>query len=280
MRLPKTVLAVTTVGTLLIFGSGSAWASEGSGAPFTDPSAAGYIGLCDASMHQVTHGSIYTTPFAVRAVSSVAAPTNYAKAGRTAILLAYQPIEYVPASEWSGEEMTASSRYTNSAHPMAEATSGDDSLADFISDYPPHEDNFIELRLYLGGINEPTYSYRYPALDIQVTGTTWHQVGGGSVNCTDGSAESIESIVLGSTTTTTPGSSSQTTVPSSATTDPAQALGTTHGSNDLPLVLAVAAGVAALGALGVATMRRRRRAAATSSSTLHLSQSTTERNTP
>jgi hypothetical protein len=105
--------------------------------------------------------------------------------------------------EWSGEGLTASARYTNPNNPMAAATSGDDSLADFIQDFSPKWDGFLELRMYLGTENAQAYSLHYPALNIQVNGNTWTAVGGGQVNCQSGTAESIESIVLPTTTTTT-----------------------------------------------------------------------------
>jgi|HubBroStandDraft_1064217.scaffolds.fasta_scaffold64850_2 hypothetical protein len=180
-------------------------------APFSDPSEAGYIGLCDAHGHQVTSGSLDTDPFAWRAVSSVAAPAQYAAAGRTATLYAYQANEALAPGEWSGEQLTASSRYTNPAHPMAEATVGDGSLADFVSDFHPQWDGFVELRLYLGAPGQSPASLRYPALAVQVTGDTWHAVGGGTVDCSAGSAQSIESVLLPSSSLTPPSSSTSST---------------------------------------------------------------------
>lgn len=191
--------------------SGSPATALATRAPFTDPSTVGYIGLCDAQGHQVTSGSIDADPFAWRAVSSVAAPTQYAEPGRTAILLAYQPIQQLTPGEWSGSELTASSRYTNAAHPMAEATPRDGSLEDYLSDFHPQWDGFVQLRLYLGGPGLQTYSLHYPALSIQVTGNTWHAVGGGAVDCSAGSAESIESILLPKSSLSPPSSSPSTT---------------------------------------------------------------------
>jgi hypothetical protein len=172
-------------------------ASAASGsAPYQDPSAVGYIGICDRSGHQITHGSITTAPFAWRAVSSVAAKTPYNESGRTAILLAYQPRRGVPAGEWSGQELTASARYSDAQHPMTAATSGDDSLKDFIEAYRPVWNGLLQIRMYLGAPDESPYSFTYPALDIQVTGNTWHAVDGGPVSCSSGRSVSIESIVL------------------------------------------------------------------------------------
>lgn len=170
--------------------------------PYTDPNAVGTIGLCDQAGQQVTSGSIDTTPFAWRAVSSQSAPAPYDNAGRTATLYVFQPIQGLPPGVWSGVQLTASSRYTNLADPMAAATDRDDSLEDAIAQYPPNWDGFLELRIYLGTTNDQPYSLHYPALDIQVSGGTWQAVGGGPVNCSSGTSESIESIVLPSTTTT------------------------------------------------------------------------------
>ena len=176
-------------------------------APYTDPNAVGTIGLCDQSGQQVTSGSTTAAPFAWLAVSTTPAQAPYDNDYRTAILLAYQPQQGLTPGEWSGAELTASSRYTNAQVPMAAATSGDDSLADFMYNYHPRWDGFLQLRMYLGTADQPQYSLHYPSLDIQVAGDTWHAVGGGTVNCKAGTAESIESIVLpAATTTTSPGS--------------------------------------------------------------------------
>ncbi len=192
--------------------------------PYSDPNALGYIGLCDAQGHQLTSGSVNTTPFAWRAVSTTAAQGPYAGPTRTALLLAYQPIDGLAPSDWSGDVLTAASRYSNPANPMAAATGGDKSLAGFMSEYSPKWDGILQLRIYLDAANEPVYSLHYPALDIQVTGSTWHALDGGPVNCHAGTAVSIESILLpASKLKAPPGSSSSTTAPGSSA-------GTTAGS--------------------------------------------------
>ena len=113
--------------------------------------------------------------------------------------------------------MTASSSYTNPANPMAAATDGDQSLQSIIEEYPPKWDGFLELRMYLGTANEEPYESQYPALNIQVTGDTWQAIGGSPVNCASGTAQSIESVLLpSSTTTTTPTNAPTTTPPTTA----------------------------------------------------------------
>jgi hypothetical protein len=175
---------------------GGGVATASTRAPYSDPNAVGYVGLCNKAGQQITSGNVNTTPFAWRAVSSQAASAPYNNDWRTAILLAYQPRQGLVAGEWSGDELTASARYSNPSHPMTAATGGDDSLADFIQEFHPVWEGFLELRIYLGTRDAEVYSEHYPALDIQVTGSAWHAVGGGRVNCHSGTAESIESIVL------------------------------------------------------------------------------------
>ena len=250
-----------------------------SAVPYTDPNVVGSIGLCNQAGQQITSGSINTVPFAWRAVSTQPAQAPYDNAYRTAILMAYQPIQELAPGEWSGEQMTASSRYSNPANPMAAATAGDDSLADFISDFPMKWDNLIQLRMYLGTANAPQYSLHYPALDIQVTGDTWQAVDGGPVNCAAGTAESIESIVLSpSTTTTVPVAAghSATTTPagtkaSTGTTPPASAgttspthqaapatVHSTSSSNAGLIAGIVVAGLAVVALVTYLILRRRR----------------------
>jgi hypothetical protein len=192
------VMAILAV-TAMVAANPAAQAAEAghsTGLPYSDSSAVGYIGLCNKSGHQITHGSTTTKPLAARAVSSQSAQAPYNEPGRTATLLAYQPREGLPAGDWSGDELTASSRYTNPAHPMTAATSGDDSLQDFIAEFHPMWDGLLQIRMYLGAPDHPIYSLTYPALNLQVTGKTWHQIGGGAVDCRSGQSESIESILL------------------------------------------------------------------------------------
>jgi hypothetical protein len=175
--------------------------------PYHDPSAEGYIGLCDSHGHQITSGSVDTAPFAWRAVSTAPAPGAYAGATRTAVLMAYQPIDGLAPSDWSGDQLTASTRYSNTANPMAAATGRDESLAGFMTEFSPKWDGLLQLRMYLDAANQDVYSLHYPVLDIQVTGKTWHALDGGPVTCTAGTAVSIESVLLPASRPTTSTSS-------------------------------------------------------------------------
>jgi hypothetical protein len=220
--------------------------AAGTKAPYSDPGQVGYVGLCNEAGKQITSGSIYSVPFAWRAVSSVKARAPYNDDWRTAMLLAYQPQNGLTAGEWSGEELTASSRYTNVNHPMAAATKGDQSLEDFLEAYPAVWDGWVELRIYLDTANAEVDSLTYPALDIKVTGDTWHAVGGGPVNCHSGTSESLETEVLGHPGTTT------------SSTSTASALGTTSSSSSALLPVAIAIAVVAL-LVGATVLTRRRR---------------------
>jgi hypothetical protein len=204
------VMAVVLFGTVGWTGTSVAATP---GVPYTDPDAVGYIGLCNQAGQQITSGSITDTPFAWRAVSSQAAPAAYRGSTRTATLAAYLPMQALPPGDWSGQQLTASSRYSNPASPMAAATASDQPLQSFIEAFPPELDGFIQLRLYLGAANQPAYTAHYPTLDIQVTGATWNAVGGGPVNCNAGTSESIETIL-------SPGN---TAVPAKGTTGPSSA---------------------------------------------------------
>jgi hypothetical protein len=278
----RRVAAVALVSAALLIGA-AAPALANSGVPYQDPSAAGFIGLCDRAGQPVTHGTINTKPFVWRAVSSVAAPAPYNGGGRTAALYAFQPQQSLPPGDWSGDQLTASSRYSNAADPMAAGTTGDLSLAEFIGEYRPVWDGLLELRMFLGAPDQQPYALSYPATDIQVTGNTWHVVDGGTLSCSSGRAESIESILLPKSTTKpesknghpkaraskspAPAASATATKPSdsragsSADASPSTvALQSPAGSNGHPTIVVVilAAGFVLIVAGGFIVSRRRR----------------------
>jgi hypothetical protein len=199
MSLAVACLVVSGVASVV----GATASSAATAAPYSDPNVVGYIGLCDQAGQQITSGSITTAPFVWRAVSSQAAPDPYNGAGATAILNAYLPMQSLAPGDWSGEQLTASTRYSNPQSPMAQATARDVALQDFLQDYPPEWDGFIQLRLFLGAQNEPADVQHYAALDLQISGTSWTAVGGGAVNCNAGSAESLETVLAPPATTTT-----------------------------------------------------------------------------
>jgi hypothetical protein len=185
-------LACATLGALA--GSASASAATPQ-APWTDSNAKGYIGFCDSANNQIYTGSINSYPFVAKAVSSTPAPTGYgAKVGRVT-LYAYQPIQFVDPGNWSGKQLTGASVFSNTAVPMTIGLSGDASLVNFSAAYPLHWNGYAQLRMYYTAPGQQPYSSTYPAVAVQVTGTTWTQVGGGKVNCAAGEAESDEAAV-------------------------------------------------------------------------------------
>jgi hypothetical protein len=272
------VAALGLAGSLALTGGASASVAP----PYTDANVVGSIGLCNQAGQQITSGSVTTTPFAWRAVSTQPAQAPYNNAGRTATLVAYQPQEGLPPGDWSGAQLTSSSRYSNTANPIAAATDGDQSLQDIIEQYKPEWDGFLQLRMYLGTANEQAYTLHYPALNIQVTGGTWQAVGGVPVNCASGTSVSIESILLPSSTppaAVSPTTTSSTAATASArgstphSTDTHSASGKgasaeglasaapttsdTSGKSDLPVVLGVALAVVVLAACALLIRRRR-----------------------
>lgn len=182
--------AVLAIGTI-----GVAAPARADGVPYTDPAKTGYFGFCDAQGHNVTSGSLDAVPFVASAVSSVPAPSPYDGKGRVAFVDAYQPRQGVTPPEWSGEELISASAYTNPAHPMVVTTKGDISLRQFVQDYPPSWHGFVQLRMYLKTPDLPFDSLHYATADLQVDQNTWHLIGGGSVPCGAGHAQSIASIL-------------------------------------------------------------------------------------
>jgi hypothetical protein len=261
--------ALLAIGVAGVVAAAPAVAATTPGTPYRDPASHGSIGLCDRAGHQLTHGSVTAKPFAWRAVSSVAAAAGYGEAGGTATLLAYQPRKGLPSGEWSGDALTSASRYTNPAHPTAAATSADESLQGFITEFRPEWDGLLQLRLYLGAPQEPTFSLTYPSLDIEVTGNTWHVVDGTPVSCHSGKAVSLESIVLkphGNKTsstgaaTTPKGTDSAAPVPtdteSGQATSADASASSGSGGHGPAIAVAVVAGVVVLGGGGWAARRR------------------------
>ena len=166
------------------------------GAPYVDPGAVGRITLCDAANRPVTTGSVSARPFVALAVGEAPAAPGYGGPGRVANLLAFQPREGIFPGEWSGLGMTANTRYSNAAHPMARTVPTDYSLSDYLQAYPTRWRGMVQLRIYLRAPNQPTYRLTYNALDLRVVGNTWTVVAApGAASCTAGKAVSVATIL-------------------------------------------------------------------------------------
>lgn len=162
--------------------------------PYTDFQAKGSVGLCDKAGNAVTSGRITDRPFVWFAVSSMAAPQGYGGTGRKATLFIYQPRPNTYPNQWSADQMTSSSPYTNPRYPMAAASDVDFSLKDYIAEFPPMWNGLLQLRIYYGIPGKSTWTDTYAATDIKVTGSTWRVVRGASVPCTKGTAKPNETF--------------------------------------------------------------------------------------
>jgi hypothetical protein len=169
-------------GATLAFGAGSA-AASGSGVPFTDPDARGYVALCDLAGNNVTSGKVASAPFVWRAMSSVKTPAGYGGKGQNAALTIYQPRKGVDPGEWNGDQLNGASFFRKDSPPAAGATYKDISLATIVKEYPPTWDGLYQLRMIFARKGYGDYTQTYPATVIQVTGATWHVVQGGTLPC-------------------------------------------------------------------------------------------------
>ncbi len=209
------------------------------GVPYTDSNVVGTIGLCGKDGQLVRSGNINDHPFVFTAVSSEAAPSPYDAKGRKATLFAYQPRKDVVPGRWSGDSMTASSEYTNAAHPMTSGTLRDFSLADFLGGFPVRWDGLVQLRVYLGAPDTPIMKLPYPATDIRVSGDTWTVVHGGTGDCSVGKATSSEVAIFG---TAPPSPSAGNSTGTGGKTSPAPDASSSAGASTRPADGTTAAG--------------------------------------
>lgn len=187
-------LLLLTIATTVALGTAPAFGS--SPLPYRDPAVHGGIAFCDQHNHTVTSGSLEAQPFVWKALSSVAAPTGYDSPQAKVTLLAFQPRQGVDPSDWSGNQLTASSTFTSRAHPAAQSTYGDQPLISFVQAFPPKWEGLIQLRMYFSVAGAPPYTRTYPAADIRVSGDRWTLVDGASVDCGAGRGTSSESVLL------------------------------------------------------------------------------------
>ncbi len=264
-------------------------AASSSALPFHDANARGTLTFCNRANQPMTSGSLDTVPFAWKTISSAAAPTRYRGSDARATLAAYQPLQFVDPGDWSGSQLTGSSSFTSSAHPVAQATNGDPPLLNFVQAYPPHWRGLVEVRMLFSGVDLPQHISPYPAAVLSVKGNTWTLLSGGGGSCSEGSGVSDESVLLpkkkidkqekvvpagetssASPSASTPGSgSTQSAAPGSSSghaSDSASATGATSGGlasgAKAAIGLAVIAVIAVIGSL---TLWWRRRSARSNS---------------
>lgn len=168
--------------------------------PFTDPSQVGSLTLCNPHEQPITSGSLLTIPFVWRAVSSARVPAGYTRA----TLDLFQPIQHVDPEDWTGYQLTDDAAFSSSAHPMAQATYADAPLIWPDHSMPPYWDGLYQLRMVFSSPNKQPWTFSYPTAVIKVTGNAWALVQGGGSSCTDGTAESVESLLLPKSETAVP----------------------------------------------------------------------------
>lgn len=189
----RVTVALTLLSTALIVVMVGGPAALASNAPFVDPSAVGYIGFCDLAGNNVTSGSVTSTPFAWKAVASVPPPKAYRGTGQNAALTVFQARQATPPSLWSGDQLTGATYYKDL--PTALATYKDLSLETILKEFPPLWHGLYEIRMPVAREGTGTYTTTYAATTIQVTGSTWHVVQGGVVNCKAAKAISEETAI-------------------------------------------------------------------------------------
>ena len=181
--------------TLLWATLGGSLVAHADSVPFKDPDARGQLSLCDASGHQLNHGSVYDKPFASIVVSSEAAKQGYGHnhAGK-ATLFAYTPVENVDPPDWVSFQLSGASFFSNDAHPMADVTEKDYSLRDYAISYPKRWQGLVQLRFVLGSPGKPLVFTPYPAAVLKIDGDSWTAVQQGPDDCATGKAISTEKI--------------------------------------------------------------------------------------
>jgi hypothetical protein len=264
---------------LLVLTPAMAAASTAAVAPPHDPAVAGPLTLCSQQGKQITSGSLATKPAVWRAVNSTPAPQGYGKGG-TATLFAFQPRPSTLPAEWSGEQLTASARYTVVAHPMAAATTADESLTTYLGDYPLMTSaKLIQLRIYLAAPNAPALRSKYDATYLHVSNGKWRQLNPGPADCASaGKAVSLETLTLPPKTFKTksaghpgqpasartgksPGASPSPTASADSGGTPTDAASATHassGTSDTGRNVAIAVCLVLLAAMGAIYAFRRR----------------------
>jgi Bacterial Ig-like domain (group 3) len=179
------VAVVAASCAVLLGGSPSRAASSPPWEP--DANSVGGLTLYDATGNPITGGSVTDKPLAAYVEGSVAPSAD----GKKATLYGFTPTDGALPTAWSGEQLGSSTNYPNSSAPapLANATlpvetggSGDEDLADYISDFPSSDGsapNVYQLRLYTGG-GPSGQSTTYDSADIEVTGSgssaTWSVV--------------------------------------------------------------------------------------------------------
>jgi hypothetical protein len=225
--------------------------ASASSVPFHDQYSNGLITLCGQNGQPVTSGDTRDEPFAWDAVSSSSAPVKYQKG--LAYLYAYQPMQFLDPGDWSGEQLTDGSWYSNGQHPIAAATNRDVPMAWFVQAFPAHWNGYVELRMLLTVPGEPPITSPYPTAVIQVKGYHWTMIQGGTTPCNSGTARTLEAQISPNANLNTPKEVSVGVPASSHPARPATSAASSVGSNGSGSSLPPDVGVQSQSAGAVAT---------------------------
>jgi len=145
----------------------------------------GFIGLWSAQGQMITGGSTSSGGLGAYAVASTAASsTSYTKA----TVFAYTPVKGQDPSTWSGEEISLSTNFPNSAAPVPVGTTanpvtttpdGQVTLANYIANFPntntdPAWQNLYDLRMKVSGLGIPlSTTYWDLVISVNTTNNTW-----------------------------------------------------------------------------------------------------------
>jgi hypothetical protein len=160
--------------------------------PFKDPYIHGWLTFCNRSNQRITSGSITTWPFVWKAISSEPPPPGYGSPGGRAALYGFQPIQYVNPGDWVGYALTSASSFSNTKHPVAQATNIDQPLVSFTSGFPLHWDGLAVIGMTWTALAKGSITTPYAGAIVRVTGSTWTLVKGGITSCSAGTGVSDE----------------------------------------------------------------------------------------
>src|SRR5258708_3311688 len=178
-------LAALTLGAMSAvapFAAASVTSSSYKG-PFTDPNIDGWLTFCNRQDQPVTSGSLYTTPFVWKAISSAPPPPGYGNSKGRATVYGYQPLQYINPGDWAGSELTGASSFSNPDHPVTQATNADLPLIGMTPLYPLHWDGLAEIRMMWTSFNQSQLQSPYAAAVVRVTGHTSTLAEGGGGPC-------------------------------------------------------------------------------------------------
>jgi hypothetical protein len=183
-RLAACASSAVAVSAVLLALPGTASATSGNPPWEPDTNSGGGLLFYNSAGQQVFGGSTTDQPIAAY-VEGTAAPHS----GDTkATLYGFTPVIGQQPTQWSGESLGLSTNYPNvgAPAPLNNATlpvetggASDETLADYILDFPNNDTSttdgysgLYQLRLYTS-TSGSGLSQKYDAVDISVTGSTW-----------------------------------------------------------------------------------------------------------